>query len=225
MGSTYDAIVIGGGMAGASVAFELAADRRVLVLEAEEQPGYHATGRSAAAYIPSYGFENSALRSLTLASRTALETPASEFHTGSFLKRRGLLSLAEGNRLDELRALYESQTATLPDIEWVDAEFLRATIPLLRETYRAGAIFEKDVFDIDVHGLHESYIKRFKHRRGVFETNAPVQAVTCSGVNWCIKTRVDSYTAPVIINAAGAWADHIASQAPAPHGHSAGDTR
>ena len=86
MSSSFDAIVIGGGMAGASVAYELAAEGNVLVLEAEEQPGYHATGRSAAAYIPSYGFENLALRSLTLASRALLECPPEDFHAGSLLK-------------------------------------------------------------------------------------------------------------------------------------------
>jgi len=213
MRSNYDAIVIGGGMAGASVAYELAADWNVLVLEAEEQPGYHATGRSAAAYIPSYGFENPALRSLTLASRATLEFPPAGFHAGSFLKRRGLLSLAKGDRLEELRALYIAQTAALPNIEWVDGEFLRVTVPLLREAYRAGAIYEKDVFDIDVHGLHEAYLKGLKHRGGACETNAAVQAITRSSRGWSVETGSDSYAAPVLINAAGAWADHVATMA------------
>ncbi len=216
MSSTYDAIVIGGGMAGASVAFELSAGRRVLVLEDEEQPGYHATGRSAAAFIASYGFENPALRSLTLASRQALEFPPTAFHAGSFLERRGLLSLAREDRLDELKALYAAQTEALPDIEWVDGQFLSETIPLLREAFLAGAILEKDVFDIDVHGLHEAYLKGLKHRGGACKTSAPAQAITRTGKDWRVDTAAGSYSAPVLINAAGAWADQVATMAGVP---------
>ena len=200
-------------MAGASVAFELAAECRVLVLEAEEQPGYHATGRSAAAYIPSYGFENLALRSLTLASRATLESPGATFHGDSFLKHRGLLSLAREDRLEELKALYEAQAQALPDIEWVDREFLRTAIPLLQEPYLAGAIYERDVFDIDVHGLHEAYLKGLRHRNGDCETNARVQAMTFLDGVWCVETGAGSFSAPVVINAAGAWADQLATLA------------
>ncbi len=203
-------------MAGASVAFELAAERRVLVLEAEEQPGYHATGRSAAAYIPTYGFENPALRYLTLASRTALESPPAKFHGEGFLKRRGLLSLAHEERLDELRALHRAQDEAFPGIEWVDREFLRAAIPLLREPYLGGAIYERDVFDIDVHGLHEAYLKGLKHRGGACATSAPVRAMTRTGGLWRIEAGSDSFTAPLVVNAGGAWADQLATLAGVP---------
>ena len=213
MSTTYDVIVIGGGMAGASVSFELAADHRVLVLEGEEQPGYHATGRSAAAYIPSYGVDNPALRTLTTASRALLESPPAEFHEGSFLQRRGLLSLAQRECIDELKALYESQASAIPDIEWVDGDFLKASIPLLQESYLDGAIFERGVFDIDVHGLHEAYLNGLKQRGGRCETNAPVQAINRSGGAWHIKAGTASYSAPVVINAAGAWADTLATLA------------
>jgi D-arginine dehydrogenase len=211
--TTHDVIIIGGGMAGASVGFELAADRRVLVLEAEEQPGYHATGRSAAAYIPSYGFDNPALRCLTLASRSSLESPAPDFHEGTFLKRRGLLSLAHEKNLDQLRSIYEAQRDALPGIEWVGSDTLHDAVPLLRDEYTGGAICEQDVFDIDVHGLHESYLKGLKRRGGVCESNSPVRTISRTAKGWQVDTANRSYSAPVIVNATGAWADEVAALA------------
>jgi len=158
-----DIIVIGGGMAGASAAYELAAHRHVIVLEAEEQPGYHATGRSAAAYIPSYGHANYALRALTLAGRSMLEAPPSSFHDGSLMSPRGLLTLALNENQADLRALYESQSAVLPGISWVDVTYLRKPLPLLRDEYREGAIDEQDEFDIDVNALHDAILRGIKH--------------------------------------------------------------
>jgi D-arginine dehydrogenase len=210
---THDIIVIGAGMAGASVAFELAAERRVLVLEAEEQPGYHATGRSAAAYIASYGFDNPALRALTLASRAPLESPDTAFHDGTFLNQRGLLTLAHRDCQDALKASCAAQSAELPGIEWVDGDYLRRTLPLLREDYSAGAILERDVFDIDVHGLHESYLKGLKHRGGACASNSPVSSISRTAGGWQVETGSGSYSAPVIVNAAGAWADEVAALA------------
>jgi D-arginine dehydrogenase len=211
--TTHDVIIIGGGMAGASVGFELAEERRVLLLEAEEQPGYHATGRSAAAYIPSYGFSDPALRGLTLASRVALESPDPAFHEGDFLKRRGLLTLAHDQNQASLRDTFAAQSAALPGMEWVEAEYLRDALPLLREEYTSGAILERDVFDIDVHGLHEAYLKGLKKRGGTCETNSPVRSISRVAEGWRVDTGDASYTTPVIVNAAGAWVDEAAALA------------
>jgi D-arginine dehydrogenase len=211
--TTHDVIIIGGGMAGASVGFELAGDRRVLLLEAEDQPGYHATGRSAAAYIPSYGFDNPALRGLTLASRSALESPDTAFHEGSFLKRRGLLTLAHSDNQASLRESYRAQSSALCGMDWVEGDYLRDALPLLREEYSVGAILEREVFDIDVHGLHESYLKGLKKRGGACATNAPVRSISRTAEGWRVDAETASYTAPVIVNAAGAWVDEAASLA------------
>jgi len=208
-----DIIVIGGGMAGASVAYELAAEHRVVVLEAEAQPGYHATGRSAAAYIPSYGYDNLALRTLTLASRGLLESPPDFFHDGSLMTPRGLLTLASSENQAELRALCESQAAVLPGISWVDETYLRAALPLLRDSYTAGAIHESEVFDIDVHGLHEAFLRGLRHRGGSCKSKAAVRSISRSDNVWSVQADTGTWTAPVLVNAAGAWVDEIAALA------------
>lgn len=213
MAASCDILVVGAGMAGASVAYELAADRQVVVLEVEEHPGYHATGRSAAAYIPSYGFENPALRALTLASRGMLEAPDPAFRETGFLFPRGLISVAAPDGQEQLRASYQSKAAALDGVEWVDEAYLRSTIPILRDEYLQGAILERDVFDIDVHGLHESYLKGLKRRGGVCATASPVLSVSHSAGHWTVTTPSDSYTAPILVDAAGAWADVVAGMA------------
>jgi len=211
--TAYDIIVVGAGMAGASVAYELATDRRVLLLEAESQPGYHSTGRSAAVYIPAYDAHNRALFTLTRASRGQLEAPAAEFHAGGLLHPRGLLYIGSRDELTALRGFYEALAAGFPAIRWVDREFVKCILPQLADEYSGNAVFDGDVADIDVHGLHQAYLRGLRHRGSEVLCGAEVVAVERRGGLWQVTASGQDWSTPVLVNAAGAWADRVAELA------------
>ena len=210
---TFDVIVIGAGMAGASVAAELSATARVLLLEREEQPGYHSTGRSAAAYIPSYGHDSPGLRLLTHCSLSFLQQPPETFQPATLLHPRGLLTLAPPGQEAAAESEFERVRQVVPGIVRADREFIRWKIPLIRDEYLTFGWYEPDVFDIDVHALHEGYLRTLRQRGGRLVTSTDITAVQRGGAQWHVSTRGDTFSAPLLVNAAGAWADQVAALA------------
>ncbi|MCZ4254153.1 FAD-dependent oxidoreductase [Sulfitobacter sp. G21635-S1] len=202
-----DVIIIGAGIAGASVAAHLAASLRVVLVEMESQPGYHTTGRSAAVFAPSYGPE--AVRALTRASRGFYDQPPQGFASEALLTPRQILMIA---RADQLAALESSiaAVATGTRVQRLDASGLRAHQPLLREGYATAGMLDCGGQDIDVAALHQGYLRLFRARGGVTRTKAAVEGLKREGNTWVVRTSgQDHMTAPVIVNAAGAWADQI----------------
>ena len=209
----FDVIVIGAGMAGASVAAELAENASVLVLEREKQPGYHSTGRSAAAYIPSYGFDNPSLRLLTECSLNFLANPPADFQVQTLLHRRGLLSLCPPDCTVSVEAELEKLQARIPNIVKVGGESIRQRVPIINDEYSKSGWFEPDVFDMDVHALHLGYLKALKQAGGQLVSNCAISALTRDHGVWTVSTDSARYSAPVVVNAAGAWADELATLA------------
>jgi len=202
-----DVIIIGAGIAGASVAAHLAATLRVVLVEMESQPGYHTTGRSAAVFAPSYGPE--AVRALTRASRGFYDQPPQGFASEALLTPRQILMIA---RADQLAAMESSiaAVATGTRVQRLDASGLRAHQPLLREGYATAGMLDCGGQDIDVAALHQGYLRLFRARGGVTRTKAAVEELKKEGNTWVVRTSgQDHMTAPVIVNAAGAWADQI----------------
>ena len=210
---THDVAIVGAGMAGASLAYELADTCSVVLLESEFQPGYHATGRSAAVYIPAYEFQNRALYHLTLASRDAFDSPADDFHRGGLLKQRDLLLIAPRDELPELEAIFRELRKAFPALEWVDTAYLEQRVPGLSENYTASAILDKDCHDIDVHAIHDSYLRGVKRRGGTVACNSQVTALEFKGDAWHVTAGHDRFVARIVVNAAGAWADNVAKLA------------
>lgn len=206
-----DVIVVGAGIAGASAAYELAASGSVIVLERESQPGYHTTGRSAAQFLETYG--NSVIRRLTRASRAFFFTPPDGFAEQPLLSARPALFIAREDQLDEL-ARFEDEVRNLtPNVERLSAHRTKEIVPILKEAYVASSVIEPEAMDIDVHALHQGYLKGLRRRGGKVVTDAEVTALSRAGGAWVTETRAGSFSAPVIVNAAGAWCDVIAKLA------------
>lgn len=208
-----EVIVVGAGMAGASVAFEVSAQASVLLLEREEQPGYHSTGRSAAAFIPSYGHSNLALRSLTLDSRSFLENPSNDFSPVALLRQRGLLTVAGSNSDESIRAEYNQLSSIVPSLEVLHDDAVLAKVSALRPDWVRSALFEPEVFDIDVDALHQGYLRGLRARGSQLQCAVQIKKIQYYQGQYLVATNVGDFTAPLLVNASGAWADEVATQA------------
>jgi D-arginine dehydrogenase len=208
--SSFDIIIIGGGMAGASAGAWLSERHRVCVLERESQPGYHATGRSAALFSELYG--NSTIRALSRASRSFFLTPPSGFAEYPLVSPRGALHIA---RIDQLGAL--DAFAALPDVATatrrLSGPMARELSPLLRPGYVAEAMYESQAYDIDVHSLHTGFLRTIRANNGAVVVNAEALELSRGLDRWVVHTDVGTFDARIVVNAAGAWADDIARRA------------
>lgn len=200
----YDFAIIGAGMAGASLAAELGPHARVLVLEGEDAPGYHSTGRSAAFWEECYG--GPGIVPLTLPSGDYLREHG-------FLRRRGALYIGREEDACQLDDFEQRFAGTGVSIERVDGQALRKHAPLLRDHW-CDAIYEHACADIDVGGLHQHYLKALREADVDLECRARVVQLQPEQGGWQIKCASgETYRAAQIINAAGAWADTIAKAA------------
>jgi D-arginine dehydrogenase len=202
-----EVIVIGAGIAGASVACELAAARDVLLLERESQPGYHTTGRSAALFTETYG--NAVMRALTRASKPFLAGPPAGFSSSPLLSPRGTLLVASAGQLPALEQARSECSALVDNLAWWSAQEVCARLPCFAPGSIAAGLLEPDAMDIDVHALHQGYLRALRDRGGVLACDAGVRALARHSGNWHVQTPAGEYAAPLLVNAAGAWADEI----------------
>ena len=210
MNRRFDFAVIGGGMAGASLAAEVAGAASLVLLEAESQPGYHSTGRSAAFWAESYG--GPLIQPLTAASRPFLAAPPLDFCEHGFLGPRGAIHLADAAgrfALDRLAARFAGSPLVL---EPLGRAALEAAIPGLRQGWDFG-LSEPSCADIDVASLHAAYLKRARVRGAELLVDARVEAAERGADGWTLETTAGEVRAGILVNAAGAWADRIASLA------------
>ena len=206
-----DFLVVGGGMAGASVAHALAAYGSTLLLERESQPGYHATGRSAAVYAASYG--PAPVRALTRASHAFFSNPPSGFAQCPLLSPRGALFVAEAHQELPLSALAETLPRESPQVRRLSAAEACARMPVLREAKVLGAVWDPEVCDIDVDALHQGYLRALRRSGGDIQCNAEVTKLAACGDHWRASVAGEVLQARIVINAAGAWCDQLASLA------------
>ncbi|MBV7264908.1 NAD(P)/FAD-dependent oxidoreductase [Erythrobacter ani] len=200
----YDFAVIGAGMAGASIAAELAPHASVLVLEAEDAPGYHSTGRSAAFWEECYG--GPGVVPLTLASGNYLREHG-------FLSPRGALYVGKQEDRQKLDEFFETFAGTGVTIERLGRERLASCVPQMGEEW-CDAIWEPACADIDVAGLHQHYLKAMKRAGATLACRARVAMLNRSPDRWELLTESgELYSAARVVNAAGAWADPIANLA------------
>lgn len=207
-----DFLILGAGIAGASIGHFLAPHGRCVMLERESQPGYHSTGRSAAQFIASYGPPQ--VRALSRASEPFFQNPPPGFADAPLLTPRGLLTVAGPDDMHHLDEAWATLQHTSPRGVRLTAAAALAMVPALRHDKVSAAIFEPDSFDMDVHAIHQGYLRGFKHAGGSLVCDAEVVAIERRGGLWHVRTAAGAgYAAPVLINAAGAWCDAVAQLA------------
>ena len=210
-GMEFDYLVVGAGIAGASVAWHLAPHGRVGLLEREAQPGYHATGRSAAMFMETYG--TPMVRALTRASRAFYASPPAGFTEHPILTPRGCMHVAKPGQERELAEAFEVLRASSSGVERLSVREVLALCPVLREDMVCGAVHEPDAMDMDVHALHQGYLRGYRARGGLSLHDAEFAQGTRQGGRWAVRLADGrSCTAATLVNAAGAWADVVAQR-------------
>ncbi len=207
---SFDIVVIGAGIAGASAAALLSAKHRVALLERESMPGYHSTGRSAALFSEIYG--NEAVRALSRASRPFLFAPPEGFAPTPLVRPRGSLYIARSDQLAALRDFLASADVAAA-VRPASADEALAMCPILRRESVAAAVLEAQSADVDVNALHEGYLRQFRRSGGTLVTQAGVDALERNGGLWRVSAQGKTFSSPLVVNAAGAWADQVAAMA------------
>jgi D-arginine dehydrogenase len=205
----FDTVILGAGIAGASLAWRLAGQHRVLLVEREHQPGYHATGRSAAMFMASYGPPG--VRALTRASQAFYAQPPAGFTNATLLHPRGALYLATTGQEALLQALHTELDATCPGLQTLDASATLAMVPSLRADRVHSALYDPACQDIDVHALHQGFLRGFRQQGGALQTHATLMQARHSGSRWTLTfAGGGTVDASTVVNATGAWADETA---------------
>ena len=211
-----DAVIIGAGIAGTSVGYFASNHAKVVVLEREAQPGVHSTGRSAALFSETYG--SAQVRALTRASRAFFERPPRGFVENELLAPRGALVIGTREQATKVASDFEIMRAHTAQLQLLDAERVRSIVPVLVPEHAHSGLFEPGAADIDVNALHQGFIRGLKQRGSRLECGVQIHSIERSGDEWVLEVAMrgappHSIRAPLLINAAGAWADEVAALA------------
>jgi len=202
-----DFIVIGAGIAGACVAAELSRTASVAVIERESQPGYHSTGRSATLFSEIYG--NSLIRGLSRASRKFLFEPPAGFSDSPLVRPRGALYYAAAGQSAEFEA-FRSEPDVARDTVLLSPAAAHEMVPILKPEHLVHAAHEPMAMDIDANALLAGHIRALRSRGARLVADGTIAAIECSKGLWQVRTQSETFAAPVLIDAAGAWADEVA---------------
>lgn len=213
MKGRYDVAVVGGGLIGASAAYHLSRHCRVALIEQESQPGYHASGRSAAVLLPTYG--GPLAQAVTRASLEFLAHPPRDFADDPLplTTPRGAIFLAGQGELDLLSHWRPADAGLMSGARMVSAREAAERVPILAAEKIAGALWLPDVQDIDAAAMLQGFLRAFKGRGGTLLLDAKVAAITRTDGYWSFETGAGTIRAKTCVNAAGAWADQVATLA------------
>jgi D-arginine dehydrogenase len=201
MNMRCDIVIVGAGMAGASLAAAIAGEGSVVLIEAEDRPGYHATGRSAAFWTESYGGPQ--VQPLTAASGPFLRQ-------SGFLSPRGALTIGRQGEGEALDAFARDFAALGVEVERLGRADLEAVVPGLRPGWSHGAL-EPSCADIDVAALHQHYIAAARRKGADLRTRSRLVAASREATGWLLQLADGAQLAcDILVNAAGAWADEVA---------------
>ncbi len=202
-----DIIIIGAGIAGVSAGAVLSEHASVRIIEMEAQPGYHSSGRSAAFFSPPYG--NSVVRAFTAASEHFFREPPSAYTDVNLLRPRDCLFFGRHEQEPSLRAMQ----VEIPALSQRTSAEIVAQVPILNAAKLAGGLLDASGGDLDVNEIMQAYLRKFRSHKGKIHKAMKVENLTWQDGIWRVDAANESWFAPVVINAAGAWADTVAVKA------------
>ncbi|ATY33974.1 NAD(P)/FAD-dependent oxidoreductase [Sphingomonas psychrotolerans] len=213
MRKRVDVLVIGGGIAGISAAARIARHADTVVLERESALGYHSSGRSATFYH--FGIGNDCVRGMTAASSDFFASPPAEYAEGPLWTEKAALFIADQASLPQLEALHIEMDRFTSTVRRVGPQEMLGIVPVLKtgEDGIVAGLLDTGGRKLDADALLQANARAFRHAGGTIGFDSTVRAVVLDGERWNVDTRDASYSARIVVNAAGAWADEVAGMA------------
>lgn len=208
MSQTFDVAIIGGGIAGFSLAHFLSPHCKVLVLEREDAFGYHATARSAAEFA--FRFHTPLVGKLAALSFPFLSNPPQGFTVVPLLRERGMILIAAHEKQVRLDELFETESANTDRLRRMSQAEVLTHAPILNPDYFVSAFFDPDCWDIDADALFQGFRKSASASGAIACLKSGVISAERKASQWQIETQAGQFEAAVAINASGAWADETA---------------
>lgn len=210
MRKRVDVLVIGGGIAGISAAARIARHAETVVLERESALGYHSSGRSATFYH--FGIGNDCVRGMTAASSDFFAAPPVEYGEGPLWSEKAALFIAGREALAELEALHVEMDRFTGTVSRIGPGEMLGIVPVLKTGAdgTVAGLLDTGGRKLDADALLQANARAFRHAGGTIMYDATVASVVRSGDRWDVDTASESYSARIVVNAAGAWADEIA---------------
>lgn len=211
----FDFIIIGGGIAGASIGYHLSQSKQVMLLEQEDAFGFHTTGRSAATYIEL--LQNQTIVALSRASKAFLSNPPADFAQSAILQACACIVTAKASEQKQLEAVYTLASSMGTQVSTLTLDEIEKLIPIIGKSGNAGRIgvIETQAMRIDVDCLLQGYLRGIKRHGSQTRVRVTIEGISRSDGLWQLETKDSEQVlqTPVIINAAGAWADQVAKLA------------
>ncbi len=205
---TFDVAIIGGGIAGLSLAYFLSLHRSVVVLERETALGYHSTGRSAAEFVLRYNAPE--VCQLAAIAKDFFDSPPDGFSDIALLKQRGGVMIATAEKAKRLGEVFRAEIGFTPELEMLDEQDLLTRLPVLKPGYAAAAFYDPNFWDIEVESLLQGYVKGARRNGTEIRERHAVLSASHDGQAWTIETSSGAVRAKTVVNAAGGWADPMA---------------
>lgn len=209
MPESFDVAIVGGGIAGISLAHCLCPHRSVLVLEREAALGYHATGRSAAEFTRR--FHTTLVGRLAMLSQDFLENPPEGFTEVELLKRRGNLLVASAEKRERLAEVFAAESAAAPGLVRMSVDEALARAPIINPDWVVDAFYDPDCWDVEVENLLQGFARSARSAGAQIVTGADLLTARREGGAWRLETTAGAFSAALLVNAAGAWVDAIAT--------------
>lgn len=205
----YDVVIIGGGIAGLSLAYFLSQHRSVAVIEREDALGYHSTGRSAAEFVLRYNAPE--VCALARISKVFFDQPPQGFTDVPLLKQRGGVMIASADKIARFETILAEESAFTPEIQRVTPEEAVSRVPILKPDYVAAAYYDPNFWDIEVENLLQGYLRGARRNGSEILERHEILSAERDGTGWILTTAGGEISAKVVVNAAGAWADPVAA--------------